>query len=358
MRPFEWRDLAAAALLGGCLSAGTALAQDIHPSNTPATPGAAAPSVPSPPALDATTLAAPAGNPSVVFVEPGGGRRGVYVRAETIFLDRNTPDVILSQTTGADPNRPLGLAVMSGEDVNFDMQSGVRLTLGYQYDDRHALEGTFTGFLDWNAKAQATGFLDLDAGVPGIFPLFCDASLQTADYSSTLNMVEANHITRIGTRGTFLVGVRYVDLEEDLHRLSVVFPGFPGLQGEFDVKTRNYMFGPQVGGSWRADLTQFLSFDATGKAGFLGNFYDVGTNIADSLALTYANDQEQEVDIATVWDLGANLRWQLSDRLAVHGGYQVLVIQGAALAIEQSYDSTETGNIVYHGPNVGLTWQR
>jgi hypothetical protein len=183
----------------------------------------------------------------------------------------------------------------------------------------------------------------------------------TAAYSALLRNVELNVNQQVRDCWTWCLGFRYVNLEDEL-----------GLsQGTFfthRVRTQNNLFGGQVGAAsclWSRDR---LALDATAKAGL---YFDQATSdysfrfpaipVADTDLSAVQNQ------LSFVGEIGLVGTYRLTDRIALRGGYQLLWIEGVAMAPDQfaavapapnTMAIKTDGGVFYHGAIAALeiTW--
>jgi hypothetical protein len=112
-----------------------------------------------------------------------------------------------------------------------------------------------------------------------------------------------------------------------------------------------------------------LGWDVTGKAGIFGN--DVGQRQfvvefdSNDIPLVLAGPTHRDGSrVSFVGELGLSLTYKVSDRLSLRGGYNVMWIEGIALAADQlDFDVLagtwgtalrDSGGVFLHGASVGL----
>lgn len=202
-------------------------------------------------------------------------------------------------------------------------------------------------------------------------------------YSSDLNNVELNWrrhwmAPNYWFQGSWLFGVRYVRLAEDFEYFSRTNDFTPGnKQGSMDyyVETTNNLIGLQLGGDLLVTLLPGVTAGAEAKVGIYGNDSSQHTNIIakeEEALLPIPREAKAGGDAAFVAEAGAMLIWQIRPWLALRGGYQVLILDGVALAPEnfnseppQSFQPPEGGRNIfldhngyafYHGFTTGVEW--
>ena len=178
--------------------------------------------------------------------------------------------------------------VVSDNTINGGLQSGFRLTGGMWLDKPRGTgvvasylsfleSGDVTTYLSGPGVVLARPFIDANRGVPALFQLSTPAG--TTDGAATVRTnfdaesFEVNMLRRgpamIGEEMHWVMGVRYINLEESLAIEAISDTG--GLRaGSFDrFSTRNNFYGAQVGGRWNFTRNNF-TVDVTLKLGLGG----------------------------------------------------------------------------------------
>lgn len=297
---------------------------------------------------------------------------GWYGGAEALWLDREEPEeIILSQDL-------VGATVLdqvSADDLSFRPIVGVRTWLGRQLDRYCALEGSYFGSHHWLRANQLTR-----TGTTLDSPYLANSAVHTSHrlrHASQFRSADIGLRTRCNPPGwcasSWTTGLRFLRLREDAQ-----LGGFIG--GAEDERTTalttNTMMGWQVGGELAfhvTDATEEISFRLSAIAAVLGNQAESrvrnvrNPNAAATVLLDRSRD---DVALASLVELGAWLSYRCRN-LAVRLGYEVLVVNGLALAPEQFLTtgtdiadgriSPRTANAVrddqsavFHGPYLGF----
>ncbi len=275
--------------------------------------------------------------------------------ARPLVLDVNTDEVLLST-----------------EDLNFDTGGGVRALVGHRVLDCWAVEFGYLGVFEQSTDARASRIDSLR--LPGELGLavnnFLFADQVDVHYESRLHSAEANLVrcctmidecSPLQRSREWLVGFRYLNLGEQIDVAS-----FDSAESTstYSAKTDNNLFGVQLGTRWRWCRDRW-SWETTGKAGIFGN--DVRQSQAplidfpDFVFRTARSSSGTRV--AFVGELNLTGIYQLTDCWGLRAGYNLLWIEGLALAPDQidftniptSGTALVAGNgAFYHGVNVGL----
>jgi hypothetical protein len=174
------------------------------------------------------------------------------------------------------------------------------------------------------------------------------------DYYSRLYNAELNGRYCFGDRLTVLAGFRWIDLHEDFTGANVSSTATTQF---LDVNVANHLYGGQIG----LDVSLLplegpFRIDTVLKAGVFANFADQSVVVGSQL---YGDKRDHtafvgEIDLLAVYEICPNL--------LVRGGYQVMWIDGVALAGDQpatfgvsgNYQPDTDGSLFYHGAFVGL----
>ena len=250
------------------------------------------------------------------------------IRAGAVILHRSGPD-----------DDSIVTALNGGESPSFGWSGGPDVSILRDLSNCDSVELRYFGALDWEIDES------LIAGPVSLGAL----------YNSRLHSTEVNWRRQKSECVTWLAGFRWIELHEELG-FSVVVPTD---SVDIDTNIDNHLYGGQIG----AELALLKhcspwSIDGFIKAGVYGNAADNelgvvvnGTPVAD---LTTS-----ETDVAFVGEIGVTATYRLSECWAVRGGYELLWIDGVALADEQFGGTIDTsGDVFYHGATAGLefTW--
>jgi hypothetical protein len=307
-----------------------------------------------------------------------GDPRGFYAVAEALFYSRtnsawNQP-LVLNQNTVPPA------VLLTTRDLDFDFSPGVRVRAGYRLNECFALELEYMGVFDSDAGATVVGNNNLS--IPGTLGLQSDAFFGAdridVAYSSDLHGVEVNFVkwcecccccdccsdtcctqTRRYWRDWFF-GFRYLRLGEEFN----IHGNAAGQTGDYNIHTYNDLFGPQVGTRWGWARGR-LGCELSGKAGLFGNSCGQQQYVTDFPGIFIRDPIGHDGGrVSFVGELGATLTYQLTRTWTARAGYNLLWLEGVALAPDQ-LDFTNVGGIsgsrlnfngsaFFHGASVGL----
>jgi hypothetical protein len=297
-----------------------------------------------------------------------------------------------------------GSAATTTEDLDFDYQPGVRVTLGLVRGPCHccyAWEFGYLGLWDSNASSEVVRLDSLyapgDLGF-GTVNGFVNADAVRVDYSSDLYALEANCVKccfrrcwtecnkacgktcgkgcnkgvcarRSITRRReldLLCGFRYVALDEDLVLASDNVRR--QVDARYDAGTDNDLYGLQLGARWRGYRNR-LGIEALGKAGIFYNDASQRQVLVDQLPsnpILLRDARDSSGDVAFLGELGISLLCDVTPALTLRGGYSLLWLEGVALAPDQLDFAVApsaggqidmAGGILYHGASLGFEFR-
>lgn len=264
--------------------------------------------------------------------------------------------VFLRRENGSNLGIVAGTPSLGTNDLDFDYEIGPMVSvirhgvLGSCWD----LELTYFG-VDNDATAT-TADADAIASTPAIFVI--GVAPATLDYDSRLHSTEVNLRRQWNDWLTVLGGFRWVELGDDLNG------NIDGGLATFGYDVNNHLYGFQIGLDARLWERGAFSLEAYGKAGIYGNSSDVDATtvgVGGALPLVSVSDSQT----AFIGDAALTGVYNLTDRWSLRGGYQVLWVDGVALAPAQLNDvniatgigAVDMGNTAfYHGFTVAAQY--
>jgi len=250
------------------------------------------------------------------------------IRAGAVILNRSGPVLSAPPTT----------SVSNVSD--FDWIGGPDIQIARRFNDTDSIEVRYFSAIGWSAEFD---YADPVLSFNGTY----DASL----FSTEVN-VRRQHSDRIA----FLAGFRTLELHELMNNADR-FSSFA-----FATRTANYLYGAQAGvDAVLRDRGGPFRIEGNAKAGIYGTVAQAHyTNTAGF------NQAANDSLVSFVGDMAFTAVYQFTDRLAFRAGYQLLWIEGLALAGDQLQFSQDVpplpldtlGGMFAHGALVGfeLTW--
>lgn len=313
-----------------------------------------------------------------------------YVQVGALLLQREPR--FTNQPIAIDPGT--NATLLSTSDLNFNVDPGMQATLGWCLSEGRNLEIDYFGLFE--GTASSTRLVDEDGNMVLVsdgfgLNVFDDLDRIQVNYTSSIHSVAVNLFNCCGcsnacdccdscsscdscnpcggrvvsTRSlSWFGGFRYLNVRERMDILGRRFTIDGPEDGSYNLQTSNNLFGAQLGARVRRTRGRF-GWDATGFAGIFAN------NSRQRQSLTEFPDfavrprvSSSSTDAAFVG--GANLsgHYLLTDVWALRAGYNVLWIEGVALAPDQldfAFAQADggtrldnNGGMFLHGVNVGL----
>ena len=248
-----------------------------------------------------------------------------------------------------------GIRPSGGSTTSVNSRELLLLGLGHRLlwhrrmvDDRH--RGRRTNRRCWSGRESTFG-----SSAPG--------TVYQLDYSSELQSFEFNLRRRSHECLTWVAGFRWIELSDELAAYSTM----PSVAEFYSVDADNHLYGIQVGAN--ATLLQptpRFRVDSIFRMGLMGNAADQTTRAPALANLNGVVDQVSADGSQTSFlaELGLRGVIQLTSGWSVYGGYQVMWLDGLALAPEQipvtnmiapgSARLDDDGELLFHGGVVGL----
>ena len=230
--------------------------------------------------------------------------------------------------------------------------------LGHRVDGENALEFAYFGANQWNQ--ERTFFRPGDLSLPGQIGMLDDfnhANGMLFSLRSQLHNVELTYLHDF-QEFTFLAGFRYLNWQE---QLLIQSTDIDLTKSDYSIRLSNNLSGAQIGARldryyWGMDL------EFTGKAGIFGNQATQAQEITDGKVIV-RNVAGTNGTVAFIGDMNLSAVCPLSRTWRLRGGYNVLFVNGIALATNQ-LDFTnhqfsgrhvrEDSSVFLHGFNAGL----
>jgi len=242
-----------------------------------------------------------------------------------------------------------GTPVLNMNNVSLDqLQFGLLATACMQTGPGGNLEVTYFGLNQWHSSATALSdtanlysvISNFGTNPPGGFDDTDQSINQSITYDSAIHNGEINFRRRTVAparylQGSWLAGVRYFDLDEQLayQTVGLVNNGGAVTQRFFnlDNRTRNELVGFQVGGDLWATLVPGWMVGVEGKYGVYGNHAETDSTIlANSVPQSY--EMRSDGETAYLTDFSASTVYRLTYSWSFRTSYNYLRVDNVALA--------------------------
>jgi hypothetical protein len=306
-----------------------------------------------------------------------------YFRGDAVWLRRDKPNnrnlTFFHQEEDEIDESTNDRFILKTDDLSFDSASGMKLTLGRYVTARTAIEGSFYGTHDWSARTSTPAFPHGDSGGP-LFPYwgtgpgafnttaFTNASQHIATAKTSFDSAELGVRHWFSPTASIMGGFRFLRVADNFELFSFDDEDLnPDNVGFYRIHTSNKLFGAQIGSEYTHPLAPWLFCSAEAKAGVYGNAARQRNTLFNSDTTDDSRD-DKDVEFARVIDVSLSLTAIVSNNITIRGGYNLLFINGVALATDQLDTSpiqnnsregvADKGSITLYGPFVGgeIVW--
>lgn len=288
----------------------------------------------------------------------------VFALGENLWLKRDTGDNLVF-ATGINAGNVFSLGT---RELMFDHEPGLRATIGYAFNCHTYIEASYFGLYDWAAVNQLNtgGPILITSGAAGILNTF---DSQAVNYSSALHSAELNLRTYVHVypHTSVVLGTRFIHYDEDFNAVETgTVGGIPAI-ANLQKATNNNMIGVHIGLDTDYQFGEWFSLGITSRIGLLSNQSEarVFRSVTNSVAGPFAFRTSQDgTDITISTEVAAVARVQVTDNLAIRGGYQLLYLGGVALGPDQLIPGldlvqslNDDSDLLFHGPFIGVILQ-
>lgn len=250
---------------------------------------------------------------------------------------------------------------------DFDYEFGGRYTVGRLLDCVNGWEASYVGPFDWERQSTVTGAGNLQSNLvtPPVgytatdINAFNDADVHSQNYRARMNSFEFNRRWWTWDVLSTMIGLRYVDYNEDFIFSSTHATNGNGLLVE---RAQNRLLGAQIGGDLMYPVNLRTNIGLRGKAGVYANFAERSTVLRNGGNLLL-NAGDDSVDVAGLIEGGVFTNYQIVPSIRLTAGYEFWYLPGIATIPEQgpsiitpsSGTSVEQGGDLFlHGGTVGV----
>ncbi len=293
------------------------------------------------------------------------GGAGLWrIRGDYLYIQRQVSDYVIFSRSQTDNTGPV---VLDRSSIDIEPENGFRIGVERLLGKRNSVEGVFYGVQDWDSLAiqqDPSNLLFSELTLPGGNPVpgFDEAYRHELEFSSDFYNFELNLWRPCARKvlGIFdvslMFGMRYVMLDEKLsyRGQANVYNGSPSpnLFAEVFTETANDIYALQLGWLVTAPLRRSWMMRWDGKVGGGVNFASQYTRLDENLNPVLHSEMVRTDAAAIVGDSLLTINWQVTCHLTLYVGYQVVFIEGVALAPEQFnplFSSSRTPTLNHNG---------
>ena len=285
------------------------------------------------------------------------------VQADALFLNRSR---LPGQTLLVNGNfKPQ----FNADQFDLPVQVGWQIDITRRLNDNWDLEARY---FDVGGQSASSPTIRSTVGAGVLFAptaqgLFFPPLDSNLTYTSRLQDVELNARRSLNACLTVLAGVRYLNLDDRILVSQLT------TTGGFDAAQRldgfNDLLGFQIGGDAVLVQRGRFSLDTALKAGIYND--NARNSFAyDSTALAeHKTSGDSASNVAFCGEIGITATYDLTERLSLRGGYELLWLDGVALASQQpilnpppllrtATSVGTSGDVFYNGAFIGLEYRR
>ncbi|MDX1947595.1 MAG: BBP7 family outer membrane beta-barrel protein [Pirellulaceae bacterium] len=285
---------------------------------------------------------------------------------------------------------PDGPIALSNSDFDPEFDSGGKFTVGKRFAPCWRVEGTYLGSFDYDNASIVTNDDDNTLVPPtaGNLSTFLSgfgdpptdvldgANLVSVGFENSFHSAEVNFVYWVDMPPgpfdvTMLVGARYMQINESLNFFSQSNSPAGGSSNDITTATENQLWGVQIGIGGQFLITTRWWFDFTIKGAILNDNIQLNNSITQTIDGVPTTTPTAASANRTAWlgDMALIANWQMTPRLTLRAGYQALFVEGLALAADNMVANGDllgtnnirldnAGDLIYHGPVLGITWMR
>ncbi|MEM7457587.1 MAG: hypothetical protein AAF456_24875 [Planctomycetota bacterium] len=233
-----------------------------------------------------------------------------YFIFDTLYLDRG--DMGRFGSTNA------------GTIASSDWDVGWSFLLGRRHDYTRGDEIGYWGTVPLETEREITNALPVFNAlfVPGGFfgipetGAFFNANQVIESRSTELHSAEYNQVRWNWDVYKSFAGLRMINVRDEYNLF--MSNGISG--GNLNIRTNNFLIGPQIGGELYPDIGYRGSLSVWTKVGAFLNFSELSTHI-DNFGTNILDNDNGSLDIACTWELGATAHYQISSKARFRAGY-------------------------------------
>ena len=277
------------------------------------------------------------------------------IQAGTVIMTRSVP-----HPTGLAVDSSTGDSLLNAENLRYTWEAGPDISIAHSCGCGESISGRYFRIDEIHAHTSFTplsGSFDIPMSVPLTETPSGDVDF---GYTSRIQSGEFNFGHCEGGRIVWLAGFRWLQLQENM---SYQFD-----TSDTDFNTNNKLYGGQLGMNIRLhDTGGHLFFDGVMKGGVYGNVASNGFSAGDDTGLSETS-HDKRTQVAFVGEVGLEGVYQWTRHIATRCGYQVMWLEGVAVASDQVSAVTQNGfdgsgidtrgGLFYHGATatIEVSW--
>jgi hypothetical protein len=291
--------------------------------------------------------------------------------ADALWLERTDNTNVILGNTVFNNGGSLGYVtdILTSGDVDFPLATGVRLQLGYRFNDVTGLEWTYWGLQQWSVGRSLSG--DPVGNTVLAFSPWTQTDYLIGGFNNSLGYVYQSSVNNAEFNWRFigsgddrwsvagLLGIRYIEVADkfNLNGSDVSTGDYENI----DISTTNNLLGPQIGVEYNRKWERFQLITDV-KAALFANFVSASYSNLNSSGVTEENpvgfipfsEKDRGTEVAGLFEVSVIGRYRLNDHWWLRGGYQSTYLGGLALGPRQLAAFDHRGGLTLDGPSLGF----
>lgn len=303
-----------------------------------------------------------------------------YFQADAVMFRRDVHGATDAATLNSTDN-----LVLSTRDLDMPFNAGPRFLVGHTFEDSpYQVEFSYFWLSDLNEAVAVRDNTPNDVGTLGnLFSPFTGFGATPAeglDYNNLVSIREFSfmHNMELNLRRqlpmppgilstSFLIGARFMGIREQFSYFSQSDAPLPGTTNDVRVRTRNELYGFQIGGLFEFNVDRLWWINTELKGAICNNAAGQQTLYTQAIGGVPAEFTSTRSKDGTsfIGDIALTLVCRPTAHLTTRLGYQAIWVTGAAIAAKNLNTDAEIlrlgpaqinqrGNVVYHGPHAGI----
>ena len=292
--------------------------------------------------------------------------------ADALWLERVDNTSVILGNTVYNNGASLGYVtdILTSTDVDFPLATGVRLQLGYRFNDVTGLEWTYWGLQQWSVGRSLSG--DPVGNTVLAFSPWTQTDYLIGGFNNNLGYVYQSSVNNAEFNWRFigsgderwsaagLLGIRYIEVADKFNLNGSDVP--TGDYENIDISTTNNLLGPQIGAGVQSANGNGFQLISDIKAALFANFVSASYSNLNSSGVTQGNpagfipysQTDRGTEVAGLFEVSVIGRYRLGDHWWLRGGYQTTYLGGLALGPRQLAAYDHRGGLTLDGPSLGF----
>lgn len=303
-----------------------------------------------------------------------------YFQADAVMFRRDVHGATDAATLDSTDN-----LVLSTRDLDMPFNAGPRFLVGHTFEDSaYQVEFSYFWLSDLNESAAVRDNTPNSEGTLGnLFSPFTGFGVTPTpglDFNNLVSIREFSFMQNMelnlrrqlpmppGILSTsFFIGARFMGIREQFNYFSQSDAPLPGTTNAVRVRTRNELYGFQIGQLFEFNVDQWWWINTELKGAICNNAAGQQTLYTQAIGGVPAEftGTRSKDGTSFIGDIAVTLVCRPTAHVTTRLGYQAIWVTGAAIAAKNFNTDVDIlangpaqinlrGNVVYHGPHAGI----